>query len=217
MPDTTAEGRAIGILGGTFDPVHIGHIRLAIEVSELLNFQAVRFVPLNVPNHRAPPLVDGAVRFEMLAGAVDGERLIADDRELARGGTSYSIDTLTSLRNEFPAAPLCLLLGADAFHGLCSWHRWNELLDVGHLVVVDRPIAATPLDPRLEMLIDAHGTADVADLTRTRCGRIFFQPIPLLPISSTDIRARIAAGRDIRFLVPPSAERMIVAQQLYRT
>jgi nicotinate-nucleotide adenylyltransferase len=217
MPDPTSERRTIGILGGTFDPVHIGHIRLAIEAAELLNFHAVRFVPLNVPNHRAPPLVDGAVRFEMLAGALDGERLIADDRELVRGGTSYSFDTLTSLRAEFPAAPLCLLLGADAFHGLCSWHRWDELLDVGHLVVVDRPIAATPLDPRLEMLIDARGTADVADLNTAICGRIFFQPIPLLPISSTDIRARIAAGRDIRFLVPPSAERMVVAQQLYRT
>ena len=217
MSGPAPEQRAIGILGGTFDPVHIGHIRLAIEATELLDFQAVRFVPLNVPNHRAPPLVAGALRFEMLAGALDGERLIADDRELVRGGTSFSFDTLTSLRAEFPTAPLCLLLGADAFHGLCSWHRWYELLDVGHLVVVDRPIAATPLDPRLEMLIDARGTADPADLHTATCGRIFFQPIPLLPVSSTDIRARIAAGRNIGFLVPPSAERMIEAQQLYRT
>lgn len=216
MSEPASEQRAIGILGGTFDPVHIGHIRLAIEATELLNFRAVHFVPLNVPNHRAPPLVDGAARFEMLAGSLDGVRLIADDRELVRGGTSYSIDTLTSMRGEFPDQPLCLLLGADAFHGLCTWHRWDELLDVGHLVVVDRPIAATPLDPRLEMLIDARGTADAADLHNATCGRIFFQPIPLLPISSTDIRARIAAGRDIRFLVPPSAERMIAAQQLYR-
>lgn len=209
--------RAIGILGGTFDPVHIGHIRLAIEARELLNFHAVHFIPLNVPNHRAPPIVDGAARFAMLAGALDGERLIADDRELVRGGTSYSIDTLVSMRAEFPHRPLCLLLGADAFHGLCTWHRWDELLDVGHLVVVDRPITATPLDPRLEMLIDARGTAEAADLHSAPCGRIFFQPIPLLPISSTDIRARIAAGRNIRFLVPPSTERMIAAQQLYRT
>ncbi len=216
MSEPVTDQRAIGILGGTFDPVHIGHIRLAIEATELLNFRAVHFVPLNVPNHRAPPLVDGAARFEMLAGALDGERLIADDRELVRGGTSYSIDTLISMRDEFPARPLCLLLGADAFHGLCTWHRWDELLDIGHLVVVDRPITATPLDPRLEMLIDARGTADAADLHSAPSGRIFFQPIPLLPISSTDIRARIAAGRDIRFLVPPSAERMIVAQQLYR-
>jgi len=217
MTTPAPDRRAIGVLGGTFDPVHIGHIRLAIEARELLRLATVRFVPLNQPNHRGPPLVDGATRFDMLAGALDDQHLIADDRELTRGGTSYSIDTLISLREELVDTPLCLLLGADAFHGLCTWHRWNELLDFAHLIVVDRPIARTPLDPRIEALIDATGSTDPDVLNTAPCGSIYFQPIPLLPISSTDIRARIVAGRDISYLVPGSVAGMIEAQQLYRT
>ena len=207
----------IGILGGTFDPVHIGHIRLAIEAYEILDLLAVRIIPLNQPNHRAPPIVTAERRFAMLRDAIDGKRLVADDRELRRGGVSYMIDTLESLRADFSRSPLYLLLGADAFHSLCDWHRWQELLDYCHLVVVARPETGAHLDRRLQTLVDTVGTEDAGILRTERCGRIYFQPIPLLPISSTDIRARIASGRDISYLVAPSVQRQIEQHQLYES
>lgn len=220
-PDRTRDNppteAPIGILGGTFDPVHVGHIRLAIEAYEILQLSAVRMIPLHRPNHRAAPIVNPARRFEMLCAAVDGARLIADDRELRRGGISYTIDTLESLRGDFPQQPLCLLVGADAFHGLCEWHRWEELLGCCHLVVVTRPDSARALEPRLERLVATAATADPDILNSERCGRIYFQPIPLLPISSTDIRARIAGGRDISFLVAPAVQRLIEQHELYKS
>lgn len=216
MIDKSSDDRPIGILGGTFDPVHVGHIRLAIEAFEVLHLSAVRIIPLNQPNHRAPPVAAAEHRFEMLQASVDGERLVADDRELRRGGVSYTIDTLQSLCAEFPQAPLYLLLGADAFQGLCGWHRWRELLEYCHLVVVARPATGADLDPRLRHLVDTVATSDLDSLRDQRCGRIYFQPIPLLPISSTDIRARIAGGRDISYLAPAAARRLIAQHQLYK-
>ncbi len=207
----------IGILGGTFDPVHVGHLRLALEVYELLNLGAVRMLPLNLPNHREPPVVSAKTRLEMLLSVADGERLIADDRELRRGGISYTIDSLESLRVEFSNHPICLLLGADAFHGLCGWHRWQELLSFCHIVIVARPDADSALDPRLQRLIEAVQATDPDALRDELFGRIYFQPIPLLPISSSDIRLRIAGGRDISYLVSSTVQRLIEQRQLYRS
>jgi nicotinate-nucleotide adenylyltransferase len=217
MIDRSSGDAPIGILGGTFDPVHVGHIRLAIEALETLRLSAVRIIPLNQPNHREAPVAAAERRFEMLRSSVDGKRLVADDRELRRGGVSYTIDTLESIGAEFSQAPLYLLLGADAFQGLCDWHRWQELLEYCHLVVVARPDTGAALDSRLRRLVDTVATADLDILRRERCGRIYFQPIPLLPISSTDIRARIAGGRDISYLAPPSVQRLIEEHQLYKS
>jgi nicotinate-nucleotide adenylyltransferase len=153
----------------------------------------------------------------MLSAAIDSDRLVADDRELRRGGVSYTIDTLESLRADYAKQPLCLLVGADAFRGLCDWHRWRELLAYGHLVVVARPDTGADLDPRLQQLIETAATADPDTLRRQCCGRIYFQPIPLLPISSTDIRARVAVGRDISHLVPQPVQRLIDQYQLYKS
>ncbi len=207
----------IGVFGGTFDPVHIGHLRLALEAYEILNLSAVRIMPLNKPNHREAPIVNAAMRFEMIRSVVDDDRLIADDRELRRGGISYTIESLEGLHAEFPDYPLCLLIGADAFHGLCGWHRWQELLQYCHLVIVARPDSDKALDPRLQRLLDSVGVTDPDILRNEPCGRIYFQPIPLLPISSTDIRERIANGRDISYLVPPSVQRLIEQHQLYKS
>ena len=205
----------IGIFGGTFDPVHVGHLRLALELYELLNLAAVRMLPLNLPNHREPPVVNAETRFRMLNSVVDGERLIADDRELRRGGVSYTIDSLESLRAEFIERPLCLILGADAFHGLCGWHRWQELLSFAHIVIVARPDSDAALDPRLQRLVESVQVIDPGVLRDELFGRIYFQPIPLLPISSSDIRRRIASGRDISYLVSSSVQQLIEQQQLY--
>ena len=216
MSDIALES-PIGILGGTFDLVHIGHLRLALEAYERLNLDSVRLIPLNNPNHRAPPIVSSRFRLEMLTTSVDGQRLIADDRELRRSGTSYTIETLESLRLDFANTPLCLLMGADAFQGLCAWHRWDELLNNCHLIVVTRPNSETTLEPRLEELVEHITVTDPRRLANELCGRVYFLPIPLLPISSTDIRARIEGHRDISYLVPTGVQTIIQQHQFYQS
>ena len=133
--------RPIGIFGGTFDPIHYGHLRTALELKERLEFAAVHFVPVANPPHRSAPLNDGKLRLRMVEAAIRGEPgFVADDRELKRPGLSYTVDTLASFRAELGAdRPLCLLLGMDAFLGLPQWHRWRELLDLAHVVVAHRP------------------------------------------------------------------------------
>ncbi len=207
----------IGILGGTFDPVHIGHLRLALEAYERLNLSCVRLIPLNHPNHRATPTVSPELRLEMLVSSVDGKRLIADDRELARSGVSYTVETLESLKRDYTHNPLCFLMGADAFQNLCTWHRWDELLNSCHLIVVTRPDSETSLEPRLEDLVTRSEVTDPKRLANELCGRIFFLSIPLLPISSTDIRIRIESNRDISHLVPSSVQAIIQRHHFYQS
>src|SRR5690606_32888062 len=129
-----------GIFGGTFDPIHYGHLRTALELKHVLDLAVVHFVPCANPPHRATPMTDGALRMRLVQAAIaDEPGFVADDRELERAGLSYTVDTLFSLRAEFKARPICLLLGMDAFVSLPQWHRWNELLDLAHIVVAHRP------------------------------------------------------------------------------
>src|SRR5262245_56588121 len=131
----------VGILGGTFDPVHYGHLRLALEIGERSGFAEVRFIVAGTPPHRTAPRTTGAQRLQMVKLATAGNPLFAvDDRELKRTGPSYTFDTLTELRSERGAAqPLCLLVGADAFLEIATWHRWTELFGLAHVVVAHRP------------------------------------------------------------------------------
>ena len=132
--------RPVGVFGGTFDPIHYGHLRTAFELLQALRLAEVRFIPCSDPPHRGKTYASAAERLRMVALAIDGqEGFVADDRELARGGPSYSIDTLLTLREEFPQRSLGLILGMDAFLGLHTWYRWDEILDVAHIVVAHRP------------------------------------------------------------------------------
>ena len=210
-----ASGVPLGILGGTFDPFHTGHLRLAIEAREALRLDHVRFVPLNKPNHRGPPLATPPQRIAMLRAGLDGAGLVVDDREMRRGGVSYSVDTLASLRADFPHSALCFLLGHDAVAGLAQWHRWTALCDFCHLVVVSRGRAQATYTDAVQKFIDSRLTAD-PDILRTElCGHIYFLTIPLLPIASTDIRERLAAGRDVTGLVPGGVLQEIKDHGLY--
>ncbi len=140
--------RRIGIFGGTFDPVHNGHLRTALEVAELLAFDELRLVPASVPPHRGAPLATAAERLRMLQLAADAHPgFVVDDRELVRGGASYTIDTLRSLRAELgETVRLCLIVGMDAFAAIDTWKEWRALGDHAHIVVVQRPGAAPALD-----------------------------------------------------------------------
>lgn len=202
---------AVGILGGTFDPVHYGHLRLAIEVREALGLAEVRLLPAAHSNLRNPPRATPAQRVAMLSAAL-GEGLALDAREVDRGGVSYTIDTLAAIRAELPHRSLCFILGADSWQSLPRWHRWRELLDYAHLVIATRPGSAfTPIAELASALTD-----DMQKLHANTAGHVLLCPIPLLPISSTDIRARIAAARDLTGLLPDSVIAFINRSGLYR-
>ena len=192
----------IGILGGTFDPVHFGHLRPALDVKQALGLEQVRFLPNRVPPHRETPWLDASQRSLLLELALDevpGFEL--DTRELEREGKSYMVDTLGSLREDFHGSPLCLILGMDAFCGLHQWHQWQRIPDLCHLVVTGRPGFSWPEIPELSGL-ESRRVADVSALEQSDAGAILIQSVTQLDISSSSIRAQLQAGLDIRYLLP---------------
>ncbi|MCF7983487.1 MAG: nicotinate-nucleotide adenylyltransferase [Thiohalocapsa sp.] len=195
----------IGLFGGTFDPIHFGHLRVGLDVQQALGLEELRFLPLNVAVHREQPAAGGALRREMVRVAIAGQpgfRL--DDRELSRSGHSYTVDTLASLREELGREmPLCLLVGGDAFNSFLDWHRPRDILSMAHLVVMQRPGAQTHhRDPALRDEVQARRCGHMAELELAPAGRIWFQDVTQLEISSTRIRRMLAAGRSPRFLLP---------------
>ena len=207
----------IGILGGTFDPVHLGHLRTALDVCEALVLDEVRLIPCHLPPHRGLPVASSAQRVKMLEAAVrDYPAFVVDQRELGREGPSYSFDTLTSLRAEPGAQGICLLIGMDAFRGLTSWHRWRELIELCHLVVMTRPGAELPAQGELADFIWRRKVAGAGDLRQQAAGCLLFQPVTRLEISATDIRSRLAEGRSAGFLVPEAVREIINKEGLYR-
>jgi nicotinate-nucleotide adenylyltransferase len=208
----------VGILGGTFDPVHFGHLRAALEMLENLGLAEVRLVPCGQPPHRHAPVASAAGRRAMLELAVAGQPgLRVDGRELERPGPSYMVDTLAELRAELGATPLCLLLGSDAFLGLPQWHRWQELLSLAHLVVMHRPgwRLDDSLPAPLAGLLAARRVAAAADLAAQPAGHILLTAVTPLDISATAIRALIGAGRSPRYLLPEAVWEHIRTQGWY--
>jgi nicotinate-nucleotide adenylyltransferase len=206
----------IGIFGGTFDPIHCGHLRTAFELWQELGLAEVRFVPAGSPPHRDRLYAGAEVRLRMVQAAVaDQPGFVVDDREVRRSGVSYSVDTLTELRCEYPRRSLCLLLGMDAFVGLPNWHRWRELLALAHIVVAHRPGWRAPTTgPLGEVMVD-HGTGSIRTLHQESAGRVYVRPVTQLEISSTELRALIVAGRDPRYLVPEAVRQIIVETRCY--
>lgn len=192
----------LALFGGTFDPIHIGHLSVAWEASELLDAE-VRLMPANVPPHRSPPTASATQRVDMLRAALRGQsRLALDTRELGRSGPSYTIDTLEELRREYGERPLVLLLGADAFAGLRSWHRWRELFDVTHLGVINRPGIEACVPVELERAVAARRTDDPGVIRALPAGKVIELAVTPLEVSATRIRELLAAGRDPRYLLP---------------
>jgi len=213
----------VAILGGTFDPVHYGHLRLADDVRRALALPAVRLVPAADPPHRPAPHATARQRVAMLELAVrEFPGVVVDTREIERGGKSYTVDTLASLRGEEPGRPLLLLVGADAFHGFPKWHRWHRLFELAHVVVVPRPgidlEAALPVTLADEW--HARKTDDAQVLRERPAGSIYVQPVSAHPISSTAIRTALNGSRgkpvEIAGLLPASVLTYIDSKQLYR-
>lgn len=207
----------VGLLGGTFDPIHFGHLRSAVEVREYLVLDELRLIPNATPPHRDSPGASAQQRLEMvcLATASDAS-LLVDDCELQRDRPSYTVDTLESLRAELGAeATLFLIVGWDAFSGLPGWHRWEEILQLASLVVLQRPEQDQELPEVLKDLLAARSVGDASAMQATH-GEILCLAQTPLAISATHIRSLIQAGRSPRFLLPDSVLGYIETKGLYR-
>jgi nicotinate-nucleotide adenylyltransferase len=206
----------MGIFGGTFDPIHYGHLRTAFELMQATHLAEVRFLPTGIPPHREAALAAGPLRLEMVRIATAGQPgFIVDDRELRREGPSYSVDTLLDLRAEFAHRSICLIVGMDAFLGLPQWYHWREILQLAHVVVAHRPGWRAPdMGPLGELLVD-RGTGRVRDLHESRAGRIYIHAVTQLEISSSAIRDLIRQKREPRFLMPDPVCRLIAESGCY--
>lgn len=213
------EPRPIGVFGGTFDPIHHGHLRLAQEALEHLGLAQVRWIPAGQPPHRAAPRVTPQQRLQMVRLAVAGNpAFVVDEAEVASAAPSYTVHTLERLRQELGAAqPLVLLTGADAFAGLPTWHRWHDILELAHVAVVYRPgfsIDPAALPATLAAEFDSR-RCDAAALAAAPAGGIATFPMAPLAIAATQIRQLLAAGRSPRYLLPEAVIAYIQAQHLY--
>lgn len=206
----------MGIFGGTFDPIHFGHLRSAFEMLQALRFDEVRFMPAGNPPHRGATVASAELRLRMVRVATEGQHgFVVDDRELRRQGPSYSVDTLAALRSEYPLRPLALIIGMDAFLGLPKWYQWREILQLAHIVVAHRPGWRAPdMGPLGELLAD-RGTHRIGDLHQAKSGHIYIHDVTQLEISSTEIRELVAAGRSPRFLMPDSVLEVIEESGCY--
>ena len=209
----------LGLFGGTFDPIHLGHLRLAETAREALGLARVRLIPAGQPPHRATPGASGNHRLAMARLATaDNPAFEVDAAEVTAAQASFTILTLERLRAELGSArPLVLLLGVDAFLGLPTWRRWTELLDFAHLAVANRPgytLDAAQMVPALADLV-ARCKASPAALVAAPAGAIVPFEMTPLAISATDIRARAAAGLSLRYLLPPPVVDYISRHQLY--
>ncbi|MFG6667443.1 nicotinate-nucleotide adenylyltransferase [Halomonas sp. HNIBRBA4712] len=210
----------IAMLGGTFDPVHLGHLRSALEVSEALGLDRLHMVAAPRPPLRGEPTVAPEERFALLkAGVGDTPHLIADDRELKRAGPSYSVDTLAELRNEYgPSARLCMVIGFDTFLRLAEWREPERLFELAHLVVIARPGFEQPRYKALEELVGQREVDTVAELMAAPAGRFLSLSLDTrIAISATEVRARLGEGKSVRYLLPEAVEAQIFARGLYQS
>lgn len=208
---------AIGLLGGTFNPIHIGHLRGAIDARSLLGLERVVLIPAGLPPLKETPGVSAGHRARMVELAVDAiPELSVDLRELAREGLSYTVDTLTEWREEVGReASLTFIMGADSVQQLDRWHRWQDLLSLANIAITVRPGCALPTDGVVADWLKAHGVAPESLVDRSAGGVALVQQ-PAFPVSSTALRASIQAGKNVRFLLPEAVMEYIHAHDLYR-
>ncbi|WP_299598926.1 nicotinate-nucleotide adenylyltransferase [uncultured Microbulbifer sp.] len=218
VPSTLSERQTVALFGGTFNPVHFGHLRMALELKDVLGFDEMRLLPSHQPVHRAAPGVTADARRDMLALAVENcPSLQLDERELQRQGPTYTVDTLEELRAELgDDVSISFCMGLDSLLGLPDWHHWERLIQLAHLVVVTRPGWQLPRDGEVAELLAAH-RGEAPDLKAQAAGSILLREQTLLPISATGIRSLIAAGRSPQYLLPERVLDYIQTHQLYKS
>ena len=212
----TIRNRAVALFGGTFDPVHYGHLRAAAEISERLKVSDFRLVPAGQPPHRNGTWAEPFHRLAMLELAVAPySDLHVDEREVRRDGPSFMVETLESVRAEIGAVPLLLCVGQDAANHLDQWHRWQDLPALAHLVVMTRPRSVPRYPAPLAELLESRRVTRARDLMRSPAGLVCHVEVTQLAISSTDIRHQLACGWDPRFLLPATVLSYIRKHGLY--
>lgn len=207
------------LFGGTFDPIHYGHLRPVEALAQEVSLQQVILLPNHVPPHRPQPEANAQQRLKMVELAIAANPLFhVDDRELLRSTPSYTVDTLESFRSDLGGArPLAFIIGQDSLLSLPTWHRWLELLNICHLLVCARPGYAREMEtPELQRWLESHRISDAAPLSQRPHGCIYLADTPLLNISATDIRQRRHQGVSCDDLLPRSVQRYIELQGLYR-
>jgi nicotinate-nucleotide adenylyltransferase len=202
----------IGVLGGTFDPIHYGHLRPAQEAMRALGLRELRIIPAGQPPHRAA-VASVEHRLEMVRLACsEFPGFIVDEREIRRAGPSYTVDTLASIRAEAGKQSLCLLMGSDAFQGIESWREWRRLPELAHVVVMYRPGCTLPgLAPWARERL-AETPAQLAD---SAAGRLLFQKVAPLDISGTRLRAAIARGESVDAWLPSTVRDYLRSHHVY--
>lgn len=209
---------SIGILGGTFDPIHCGHLRIALDALQRLDLQEVRLMPCWQSPLRDRPYATGEQRLTMLEAAIAGEPgLVADSRELQREGPSFSVDTLQSLREEYPDDALSLIVGMDAFIHFAQWKDWRQIFALAHIVVVQRPGSELQFTgAALQQEFEQRHCQQASELAAEKAGRIFLLEATRLEISATRIRALVAAGKSARYFLPDTVWQYIQQHGLYQ-
>lgn len=213
---TIPMAKPIGILGGTFDPVHYGHLRLALEVYQALELAEVRLIPAHTPPHRTQPAANQKQRLKMLRLAVKGVAgLVVDDREIIRGNTSYAVETLQSIRSETGDTPLYFILGMDAFQSLHTWYQWTTITDYTHIILAGRPGSRETISHNGVRKFYLSHVCKNRFALRKPSGRIMRLKVPLLEISATRIRGLCSQGKDVRYLLPDTVINYIRRESLY--
>lgn len=218
--DMTTSKKLIGILGGTFDPIHYGHLQVAHTLYQKLPFAQIQFIPCGIPPHREKPQASSADRLAMTQLAIaDHPGFFANDIEIKKTTPSYTIETLQALQPSFPDNIICLILSTEAFAKLNTWHQWEKIFTYCHLIVVNRMDYELPQAPWLKKLLSLRQIKDPADLVTTPVGKILFQSADNVPISATHIRRQLANGDITRIasLIPATVLEYIQQHHLYRS
>lgn len=206
----------IGIYGGTFDPIHYGHLSAASEVQQSLALDDVRMVLSAQPPHREQPVLSASDRFSLLTLALENyPRLLADDCEMKRTGPSYMVDTLLHYRQQMPAGSVALILGVEAFNSLQSWYRWQEIIQLAHIVITDRAGFDNQIEQSLAEYVDSFLTGDKSQLKQLTHGKIYLQPVKPIDISATQIRRLIKDRKPVKQLLPDACVEEIKRQRFY--
>ncbi|VAW88769.1 Nicotinate-nucleotide adenylyltransferase [hydrothermal vent metagenome] len=207
----------VAVMGGMFDPVHIGHLRSAIEVLEKFKFKELRLIPCAQPVHRQAAVASAEHRVTMLRYATNwSNKLVVDECEIQRTTPSYTVDTLRYLKKTTQNSPLCLIVGDDAFHGFPAWHQWQDLFSLANILVLQRPGVECALSDELNAALAGRTCVKHENLRRSPAGKVFFHSVTQLDISSTRIRALLSTRQNVNYLVPDTVINYIVENKLYR-
>ncbi|MGK0297650.1 MAG: nicotinate-nucleotide adenylyltransferase [Gammaproteobacteria bacterium] len=209
--------KPIGILGGSFDPVHYGHLRLALECKQSLELEKVIFVPLNLPSHRAPLQASANQRYQMLQLATKGIKgLEVTDIEIKRNNTSYTIDTLKELRETYCERSICLIIGMDAFQEFDTWKEWQKIAGFAHIIITNRPNTQQVIKKeRLKTFYESRKISLKENIHNSLHGKILKQDVPALDISSSQIRELMQSNNSIKFLLPDNVLEFITNEKIY--